>query len=55
MDSKKLEERLESSSELPPVQAIEVLRDVVLGNHPNDAESLKSKELVSCGDDAEFL
>lgn len=46
MSGKQLEEKVASSSELPTEQAVAALRDVILGNHPNDAESIKAKELV---------
>ena len=43
-----LDESVASASKLPPDQAIPELRDVILGKHPNDAESIKAKEQVSC-------
>ncbi|CAK0779535.1 26S proteasome regulatory subunit rpn6 [Coccomyxa viridis] len=39
-----LDESVASASKLPPEQAIPELRDVILGKHPNDAESIKAKE-----------
>ena len=42
-----LDESVASASKLPPEQAIPELRDVILGKHPNDAESIKAKEQVS--------
>ena len=47
MSGIQLEEKVASSSELPTEQAISTLRDVILGSHPNDAESIKAKELAS--------
>ena len=44
MVGKALEEAVASSSKLPAEQAVPQLRDVVLGAHPNDAESIKAKE-----------
>ena len=44
MAAKALEEKVVSASELPADQAVAVLRDVVLGSHPNDADSVKAKE-----------
>ena len=44
MAGKELEEAVASTSELPAEEAISRLRDVVLGAHPNDAESIKAKE-----------
>lgn len=46
MAGQKLTEQVASSSELPTEQAVASLRDVILGNYPNDAESVKAKELV---------
>ena len=46
MAAKALEERVTSTSEAPAEEAITVLRDVVLGQHPNDADSVKAKEQV---------
>ena len=46
MSGQKLSEQVASSSELPTEQAVTSLRDVILGNHPNDAESVKAKEQV---------
>lgn len=46
MSGKQLEEKVASSSELSTGQAVAALRDVILGNHPNDAESIKAKELA---------
>lgn len=46
MSGKELEEKVASSSELPTEQAIAGLRDVILGNYPNDAESIKAKEMA---------
>ncbi|BDA43953.1 26S proteasome non-ATPase regulatory subunit 11 [Coccomyxa sp. Obi] len=46
MSGKQLDEKVASSSELPTEQAVAALRDVILGNHPNDAESIKAKELA---------
>ncbi len=43
-----LDESVASASKLPPEQAIPELRDVILGKHPNDAESIKAKEQVGC-------
>jgi hypothetical protein len=47
MSGAQLEEKVASSIELPTQQAIEVLRDIILGEYPNDADSLKAKESVS--------
>ena len=47
MAAKALEEKIASSSEAPAEQAVAVLRDVVLGPHPNDADSVKAKEQAS--------
>ena len=57
MTSSSLDESVASASKLPPDQAIPELRDVILGKHPNDAESIKAKEQVSCvaSDSLEFL
>ncbi len=46
MSGQKLSEQVASSSELPTEQAVTSLRDVILGNYPNDAESVKAKEQV---------
>ena len=46
MSGQKLQEKVASSSELPTEEAVASLRDVILGNYPNDAESVKAKELV---------
>ena len=46
MASKTLEVTVTSAKDLPPEQAIPKLRDVILGKHPNDAESIKAKEQV---------
>ena len=43
-----LDESVASASKLPPEQAIPELRDVILGKHPNDADSIKAKEQVGC-------
>ena len=43
-----LDESVASASKLPPEQAIPELKDVILGKHPNDAESIKAKEQVGC-------
>jgi len=52
-----LQQKLQSATDLidakQPAEAIPVLRDIVLGPYPNDAESLKVKEsaldsLASC-------
>ena len=57
MTGSSLDESVASASKLPPDQAIPELRDVVLGKHPNDAESIKAKEQVSCvvSDGLDFL
>lgn len=47
MSGKQLEEKVASASELPSEQAVAVLRDVILGHYPNDADSVKAKESVS--------
>ncbi|CAL5218886.1 g624 [Coccomyxa viridis] len=44
MATNTLEETVASAKDLPPEQAISKLRDVILGKHPNDAESIKAKE-----------
>ena len=44
MAGQELEQAVASTSELPAEEAISRLRDVVLGAHPNDAESIKAKE-----------
>lgn len=46
MSSNPLEETVTSASSLPAEEAIPKLRDVILGKHPNDAESIKAKEQV---------
>jgi hypothetical protein len=46
MGSNSLEETVAAAKELPPEAAIPKLRDVILGNHPNDADSIKAKEQV---------
>lgn len=46
MSGNQLEEKVASSSELPTEQAVTALRDVILGDYPNDAESIKAKELA---------
>lgn len=46
MATNTLEETVASAKDLPPEQAISKLRDVILGKHPNDAESIKAKEQV---------
>ncbi len=46
MATNTLEETVASAKDLPPEQAIPKLRDVILGKHPNDAESIKAKEQV---------
>lgn len=48
MAGKSLDESVASASKLIPDQAIPELRDVILGKHPNDADSIKAKEQVSC-------
>ena len=46
MASNTLEETVASAKDLSPEEAIPKLRDVILGKHPNDAESIKAKEQV---------
>ena len=46
MATSTLQEMVASAKDLPPEQAIPQLRDVILGKHPNDAESIKAKEQV---------
>jgi len=46
MASNILEETVASAKDLPPEQAIPMLRDVILGKNPNDAECIKAKERV---------
>ena len=48
MAGSNLDESVASASKLPPEQAIAELRDVILGKHPNDADSIKAKEQVGC-------
>jgi len=47
MSGKQLEEKVASASQLPTEQAMAAFRDVILGNYPNDADSVKAKESVS--------
>ena len=45
MAAKQLDEQLKATSELsdPKAQA-DAMKDIILGNHPNDADSVKVKE-----------
>lgn len=46
MGSNSLEQTVAAAKDLSPEAAIPKLRDVILGNHPNDADSIKAKEQV---------